>query len=35
VKQTRRGVFVRTEVTAAQFFVQSPAGMDAENHLAS
>jgi len=24
-----------TEVTAAQFFVQNPAGMDAENQLAS
>ena len=26
---------VMTEVTAAQFFVQNPAGMDAENQLAS
>ena len=33
--QTLRGDAVMTEVTAAQFFVQSPAGMDAENQLAS
>ena len=33
--QKLRGDAVMTEVTAAQFFVQSPAGMDAENQLAS
>ena len=33
--QKLRGDVVMTEVTAAQFFVQSPAGMDAENQLAS
>ena len=33
--QKLRGDVVMTEVTAAQFFVQNPAGMDAENQLAS
>ena len=33
--QKLRGDVVMTEVTAAQFFVQSPAGMDAEKQLAS
>ena len=33
--QKLRGDVTMTEVTAAQFFVQSPAGMDAENQLAS
>ena len=33
--QKWRGDVVMTEVTAAQFFVQNPAGMDAENQLAS
>ena len=33
--QKLRGDVVMTEVTAAQFFVQSPAGMEAENQLAS
>ena len=33
--QKLRGDAVMTEVTAAQFFVQNPAGMDAENQLAS
>jgi len=30
-----RGDVVMTEVTAAQFFVQNPAGMEVENQLAS
>ena len=30
-----RGDVVMTEVNAAQFFVQNPAGVDAENQLAS
>ena len=33
--QKLRGDVVMTEVTAAQFFVQSPAGMNVENQLAS
>lgn len=33
--QKLRGDVVMTEVTAAQFFVQSPAGVDAEKQLAS
>ena len=33
--QKLRGDVVMTEVTAAQFFVQSTAGMDVENQLAS
>ena len=33
--QKLRGDVVMTEVTAAQVFVQNPAGMDAENQLAS
>lgn len=33
--QKLRGDVTMTEVTAAQFFVQSPAVMDAENQLAS
>ena len=33
--QKLHGDVTMTEVTAAQFFVQSPAGMDAENQLAS
>ena len=33
--QKLRGDVVMTEVTAAQFFVQNPAVMDAENQLAS
>ena len=33
--QKLRGDVLMTEVTAAQFFVQNPAGMDAENQLAS
>ena len=33
--QKLRGDVTMTEVTAAQFFVQNPAGMDAENQLAS
>ena len=33
--QKLRGDAVMTEVTAAQFFVQSPAGVDAEKQLAS
>ena len=33
--QKLRGDVVMTEVTAAQFFVQNPVGMDAENQLAS
>ena len=33
--QKLRGDVTMTEVTAAQFFVQNPAGVDAENQLAS
>ena len=33
--QKLRGDVVMTEVTAAQFFVQNPAGMEVENQLAS
>ena len=33
--QKLRGDVVMTEVTAAQFFVQNPAGMEVENRLAS
>ncbi len=33
--QKLRGDVTMTEVTAAQFFVQSPAGVDAEKQLAS
>mgnify|MGYP007028567479 CR=1 FL=1 len=33
--QKLRGDAVMTEVTAAQFFVQNPAGMEVENQLAS
>ena len=33
--QKLRGDVTMTDVTAAQFFVQNPAGMDAENQLAS
>ena len=33
--QKLRGDVTMTEVTAAQFFVQNPAGMEVENQLAS
>ena len=33
--QKLRGDVVMTEVTATQFFVQNPAGMEVENQLAS